>query len=271
MATPQSQPVGPIPPPPLGAGNTDTPPLICPPRTVPPPITVPVFDLLAEDGEPMDTPWHRSAMNLLIDVVRWHRRGRTDYYVGGNMFIYYGRRQMQTWEYRGPDFFVVDDVDGSRERRTWIVVDEEGRYPNVIVELTSPSTAREDHTTKKDIYERTFRTPDYFCYDPATRRLEGWRLNGSRYQALTPDERGWLWSAELQLWLGTWEGKYLGQPGVWLRFYDPDGQLVPTEAEAAQERAEAERRRADAAEAELARLKAMLADKGMTPRTEPGS
>jgi Uma2 family endonuclease len=143
----------------------DLPPLpaiVHPPRIpiAPPPIVIPRLDLPAEDGIPMETPWHRSAMNLLIDVVHWRLHGRTDYYVGGNMFIYYGTDQARTWSYRGPDFFFVDDVEGTRDRRSWIVFEEEGRYPDVIIELTSPSTVDEDHGPKKTIYERTFRTPD---------------------------------------------------------------------------------------------------------------
>jgi hypothetical protein len=85
--------------------------------------------------------------------------------------------------------------------------------------------------------------------------LEGWRLNSQRhYQALVPNERGWLWSEELGLWIGTWEGVYLQQPGVRLRFFTPEGELVLTEAER-------ERRRADALAAEGIRLPALLKER----------
>jgi len=241
----------------------DLPPLpaiVHPPRIpiTPPLISIPRLDLPAEDGIPMETPWHRSAMNLLIDQVHWQLRGRTDYYVGGNMFIYYGTDQARTWSYRGPDFFFVDEVEGARERRSWIVFEEAGRYPDVIIELTSPSTADEDHGPKKTIYERTFRTPDYFCYDPDQRLLEGWHLGKQRrYQKLKPNERGWLWCEALDLWLGLWEGRFQNQQTLWPRFYDREGNLILTEAEA-------ERQRADVAEAEIARLKALLAKQGST-------
>jgi len=77
---------------------------------------------------------------------------------------------------------------------------------------------------------------------------------------LTPNERGWLWCEQLQLWVGTWRGVYQGYDATWLRFYDRDGQLLLTAAEAAQRQAEAERHRANTALAELARLKARLAE-----------
>ena len=40
-------------------------------------------------------------------------------------------------DFRGPDFFVVLDVDGEVDRKSWIVWEENGRYPDVIVELMS--------------------------------------------------------------------------------------------------------------------------------------
>ncbi len=252
-------------------------------------------ELVETDGEPLETPWHRAAIALLIEVVVWLLRGRTDYFVGGNMFIYYSLTQARGREYRGPDFFFVKDVDGTRERSYWWVFEEDSRYPDVILELSSPSTAAEDRTTKKDIYERVFRTPEYFIYDPETRLIAGWRLVQGRYEPIVPNERGWLWSEHVQLWVGTWEGSYLGRTALWPRFYAKEGQLVPTEtedqrsralsaqqqaeserrrAETAQQEAESERRRAEAAqqrmqdlEAELTRLQSLLAAKG--PPTPP--
>jgi Uma2 family endonuclease len=218
-------------------------------------------------------------MNLLIETLKGHWQGRQDYYVGGNMFIYYTLAQARNPKYRGPDFYVVLNVDGSYAREAWFVWEEGGRYPDVIVELLSPSTATEDLTTKKDLYERTFRTPEYYCYDPNRRELCGWRLVKARYKAIRANERGWLWSERLRLWLGLWEGRHQGEENVWLRFYTAEGELIPTfegraeqerqraeqerqraeqerqRAEQERKRAEQERKRADRLEAELARLR----------------
>ena len=217
----------------------------------------------------METARHRDQMEVLIRSLQAHWSERHNYYVGGNMFLYHSREQpRQRQKVRGPDFFFVQDVDGTRERRYWWVFEEGGKYPDTIIELLSPSTAEVDRTTKKDLYEQTFRTPGYFCYDPETRKLEGWRLNGQfHYQALVPNERGWLWSAELGLWLGTWEGVYLEQQAVWLRFYTPEGALVLIEAESEHHRAEHEHQRAEALAAEVARLQALLREKGIPPET----
>lgn len=220
---------------------------------------LPQLVLPTEDGIPLETNWHRIEMNLLIDSVHSHWEERSDYFVGGNMFLYFSAQQVRNRDYRGPDFFLVKNVDGTRNRDSWVVWEEGGRYPNVIIELASISTINEDLGPKKSLYEQTFRTPEYFCYNPFHNRLHGWRLIGGRYQELQPNEKGWLWSEELQLWVGTWEGKVLKVNEIWLRFYEPDEskvELVPTLAEA-------EAQRADAAEAELIRLRELLANLGV--------
>lgn len=131
-------------------------------------------------------------------------------------------------------------------------VSEHDHFPNVIVELMSPRTKNKDRKTNKRKYEQIFHTLDYFFYDPETEEFRGWRLDEERYVPLAPNDRGWLWSEELGLWLGTWYGSLgTGNTALWPRFYDSNGGLVPTPAEA-------QRRRAKAAEAELARLRTLL-------------
>ncbi len=249
---------------------------------------LPRIELLEEDGEPLETAWHRMAMALLIEVVTYFLRHRQDFYVGGNTFLYFSEEQVFNRDFRGPDFFLVNGgVRRSPPRRYWAVWREGGRYPDVIVELLSPSTAKIDRTTKKDLYERVFHTAEYYCYDPDARKLEGWRLNKKQYEPIVPDERGWLWCEELQLRLGTWDGIYLGERGVYPRFFDASGEPAPTEAEAAHLRNEIERERAeeanhmaeeerlkvdetrrrlDALQAELDQLKALFAAQGFPPK-----
>ncbi|MGC9505571.1 Uma2 family endonuclease [Baaleninema sp.] len=216
---------------------------------------MPPTDLIFDDGEPLESNRHRIAMNLLIESADSALAERNDSFVGGNMFIYYSSRQARNRDFRGPDFFAVLGVEENRDRQGWVVWEENGRYPDVIVELMSPSTAKFDLNEKKQIYERTFRTPDYFVFDPFDRNsLRGWHLDtdAGGYQELEPNERGWLWSSQLNMWLGIWEGSILHVETFWLRFYDAEGNLVlcpdekaQQEAEKAQQRAEAERQRAE--------------------------
>jgi Uma2 family endonuclease len=255
-----------------------------------PALAVLTLNLPDSDGEPMENEREYFQIVLLYEALEQYWRGRQDFYMGGNMFVYYSPEQAHEIlaeeadparprrAFRGPDLFIVLDVDGSFRRQKWVVWDEGGRYPDVIFEFLSPSTRRIDQTTKKTLYEQTFKTREYYWYDPFDpRECQGWRLDSdNRYQAMTPDARGWIWSPTLQLWIGRWEGTYRRDQTTWLRFYDPEDRLVLTSgeiaeialqqaemtkqrAETAEQRAEVERARAAAAEAELARLQAELA------------
>ncbi len=241
----------------------------------------PPDNLIFDDGEPLESNRHRIAMNVLIDSVLTALQERSDFFTGGNMFVYYSRDQAMNRDFRGPDFFAVLDVEGSRERQGWVTWEEEGRYPDVIVELMSPSTAKVDKTIKKKLYERTFRTADYYIYDPFDpHSLEGWHLDAKqRYQPLAKNERGWLWCETLGLWLGNWEGIIRREPATgtcqWLRFYDEQENLVLLQeevadkerqrADQAQQRADQERQRAETAQSKAERLEARLRELGEEP------
>ena len=248
-----------------------------------PDLAVLTLNLPDSDGEPMENEREYFQIVLLYEALEQYWRGRQDFYMGGNMFVYYSPEQAHEIlaeeadparprrAFRGPDLFVVLDVDGSFRRQKWVVWDEGGRYPDVIFEFLSPSTRRIDQTTKKTLYEQTFKTREYYWYDPFDpREFQGWRLDSDNgYQAMTPDARGWIWSPALQLWIGRWEGTYRRDQTTWLRFYDPEDRLVMTsgeiaeialqQAEMTKQWAEAAEQRAAAAEAELARLRAELA------------
>lgn len=238
---------------------------------------LPPTNLPEEDDTPMETGWHRMQMDLLIESLLYYWRERNDFFVGGNMFLYYSTEQAQSVIekrpiYRGPDFFVVKGVEGGLSRDKWVVWEEGGRYPDLIIEFLSPTTAERDKTEKKQLYEQVFGTEEYFWYDPLTRELAGFELVRGRYEPKQPNEKGWLWSEVLEAWLGIWEGEYQRRQMAWLRMYDKEGNLVPTPAEAAQQeaerarlRAEVEHQRAERAEAELQRLRALLQQQGISP------
>lgn len=239
---------------------------------------IPPEGLRDSDEVPLDSPWHRSEINLLVESVDCQRMPRTDHFAGGNTFVYYNDKQWDPEfqdrpEFRGPDFFFVEDVNGAIERRYWVVWEENDRFPDVIVELLSPTTRKIDLTIKKEIYETIFKTREYFCYDPDDEKLIGWRLgNDGKYRPIKPNAKGFLWCKKLGLWLGKWTGVYLGKPAVWLRFYDEEFKVVPTfadkgeqRAEQEKQRAEQEKQRADQLASEVEHLKKLLAEKGQPP------
>jgi Uma2 family endonuclease len=231
------------------------------------------IDLITDDGEPMESNNHRVAMNLLIQSLKYYWRDRQDFFVGGNMFVYYSINQVKNQDFKGPDFFVVLDVDGTINRDAWIAWEEDSRLPDVVIELMSPSTAEVDLTTKKDIYERKLKTQDYFVYNPKNpNSLRGWQLINRRYQSLSPNQQGRLYCESLGLWLGIWEGKIENSQGTWLRFFDADGNLVLMGDEAEAQRAELEKQQKEEAMQQLeiekqqkAKLAAKLRELGIDP------
>jgi Uma2 family endonuclease len=210
-----------------------------------PPIPPPDVDLIDSDGVPMDNGFHRTNMNVLIEQVDYHRRERRDYFCGGNMFVYFSEQRARNRDFRGPDFFYVSAVPYDPMRRFWVVWKEDGRYPDVIIEFLSPTTEVEDRTTKKDVYEKVFRTPEYYLYDTDTHILEGYRHNGRVYARIQPDARGFLSCEELGLRLGPWTGAISGHSGTYLRFFDLEGNVIPLFAEAERQRADAVQQRAN--------------------------
>ncbi|NEQ47491.1 MAG: Uma2 family endonuclease [Leptolyngbya sp. SIOISBB] len=177
---------------------------------------------LYSDEPPLESSLHLQQMILLLSCLDWLWKDRTDYFSAGNLTIYYSPDQRKSEDFRGPDFFVVLGAE-KRSRKSWVVWEEGGKYPNVIVELLSDSTADTDRTLKKEIYQDTFRTPDYFWFSPDTLEFQGFHLVDGAYQDLLPNEQGYLWSQQLQLFLGIHEGQ--------LRFFTPAGQLIETPEE----------------------------------------
>lgn len=194
---------------------------------------------LWSDEPPLESDWHRKQMEILINSVESWFQERQDFYVSGNLTIYYSPNQRKSEDFRGPDFFVVLGAE-PRERKSWVVWQEDGRYPNVIVEILSETTAAVDKVLKKQIYQDIFRTPDYFWFDPQKLEFKGFQLVGGEYQELQSNPQGWLRSQQLDLYLGIYESK--------LRFFTAEGQLILTPEETAEQerqRAEQERQRAE--------------------------
>jgi Uma2 family endonuclease len=197
---------------------------------------------------PLETKRHLYQIILLLQCLEYFWRDRTDFFAAGNLTIYYSLRQIKNQDFRGPDFFVVLDTE-QRDRKSWTVWEEDGKYPNVIVEILSDSTEQVDRGLKKQLYQDVFHTHEYFWFHPYTLEFAGWRLDGKQYQPIVPTTEGWLWSEELQL--------YLGLHNQQLRYFAPDRALVPTPEEAANQ-----------AEASVATMRQKMLDRGINPDSE---
>ncbi|WP_138500277.1 Uma2 family endonuclease [Nostoc sp. PA-18-2419] len=214
---------------------------------------------IPSDEPPLESDLHRDQIDLLIRLLKSWWRERQDFYASGNLTIYYSPNQKKSEYFRGPDFFVVLGTE-KKDRKSWVVWQEDGKYPNVIVEILSNSTAAVDKGFKKQVYQDTFRTPDYFWFNPVTMEFQGFHLVDGKYQEIQLTTDGRLWSQQLELYLGVYEGK--------LRLFTTENQLILSSEELAQQeslRAEQAEERAQQAQQEIARLREFLRSQGINP------
>ncbi|MEO1395034.1 MAG: Uma2 family endonuclease [Cyanobacteria bacterium J06634_5] len=188
-------------------------------------VVFPAGDLYSDEPQ-LESTLHLQQMILLLNCLDWLWKDRTDYFSAGNLTVYYSPRQRKSEDFRGPDFFVVLGAE-KRPRKSWVVWDENGQYPNIIVELLSTSTAKTDRGLKKQLYQDIFRTPDYFWFDPDSLEFQGFHLLSGTYEPIEPNQEGHLWSQQL--------GLFLGVHNKTLRFFTADGERVLTPEETAEQ------------------------------------
>ena len=199
------------------------------------------------DGKPMaETEKHRRDLTDSIEMLDQHFADRADVCVSGNMLMFYEEGNKR--KHVSPDVFVTFGIP--RRIRENYLIWKEGKGPDWVLELTSKSTKKEDQETKFQLYQDVLKVREYMLFDPdgdyLSPRLQGYRLRGGKYLPIeTAGER--LPSEVLKL--------EIAADGWKIRYYDPaSGQWLLT----GRERAEAERRRADAIHAENERLRQEL-------------
>lgn len=203
-----------------------------------------------------ETETHRRWMTRIDDILCHRLRGQRAY-VGCDLLVYF--LPGQPARFVVPDNFVVLDCD-PRERRifkTW----EEQRVPDVIIEVTSLSTQREDLVRKLAIYEE-MGVREYFLYDPTasylTPSLQGFRLVNGLMTEIEPQTGGMLPCQTL--------GLDLQLNGRRLEIIDSrTGQPALTEAEENWQRAETEKAARLAAERRIIELEEQLRKMRETP------
>lgn len=185
------------------------------------------------DGKPMaETEIHRDLMMDFIQMLKHYYRDREDVCISGNMFMYY--EEGNATKSVAPDVFVAFGV-AKKQRRTYLTW-EEGRTPDFVLEIASPSTFNDDMRKKKQLYASVLEVEEYFIYDPLGEIVPsfiGFRLNDGVYEEINfKNER--LPSTVLGLELGEREGI--------LKLYNPTTsewlQTLPERAETAEVRAE---------------------------------
>jgi Uma2 family endonuclease len=208
----------------------------------------------ASDGKPMaETGIHLQTLFWLYEMLRHFFRRRSDVYVAADMLLYYEPGNPRAS--RAPDVMVALGVPSVPERRSFFTW-REGVVPQVIIEISSDSTVREDLGDKRDLYER-LGVQEYFLFDPIgdclNPRLQGFRHDAGAFVRLEPTADQGLTSQTL--------GVQFVPEGNMLRVSDAaTGERMLTYDEQA-DRAS----RAHDLEAELARLRAALGDANPPP------
>jgi Uma2 family endonuclease len=133
------------------------------------------------DGKPVaESELHMLQLLTLLFVLRTYFANQQDVYVGANMMMYYVEGDPK--QSVAPDVFVVMGVP-KHVRRTFKVW-QEGKAPDVVIELSSRGTKYEDTGTKRGLYE-ALGVQEYFIFDPQREYLNpplrGYFLRGEGY------------------------------------------------------------------------------------------
>lgn len=202
-----------------------------------------MYDLPSEDPEEPGLPdeYHYLQPQLLSATFQLKDYGFEQVFTAGDLNLYYDIRH-PLW-YKRPDWFAVVDVPRlyeQRDLRLSYVIWQEGMSPSVVVELLSPGTEDEDlgkterdrnkPRTKWEVYERILRVPYYVIFDRYTDRLRAFTLVSGQYEEINLSEPR-IWMPTLKIGLGQWVGEYCGITRQWLRWYDVEGNWIPTDAE----------------------------------------
>src|SRR3954452_2439803 len=216
------------------------------------------------DGQPMaETTLHRKVMFDLIRGLELRFLEVPDVWVGGNLFLCYEKGNPAA--HRAPDVLLAKGVE-KWDRPNYLLWEE--TPPSLVVEVTSRKTRREDQGDKKSLCER-IGVEEYVLFDPygdyLRPRLQGYRLEGERYQPILPAEDGTLFSRTTGLILRP-EGRRLrlvdaitGEPLPW----HDEVEMALTRESAARRAEAAARRSAEAAQraAEAAQRAAEVAQR----------
>ena len=200
--------------------------------------------------------WHGDAVLLATAALQNRFRDHEDVLVAMELVVYYERGNNTAW--LRPDVQVVFGVGRGKDRSTYRVWDE-GKAPDFVLEVASPSTTEHDARYKAGEYAG-IGVQEYWRLDPQGAllgtALEGYALAGGRYEPVEVLERPGRGRQLRSRVLGLDLRSRKRDGATVLVFADPrtgeefDG--APEEAERrrriAEERALAERDRADAAE-----------------------
>ncbi len=217
-----------------------------------------MYDLPSEEVGESGLPdeFHVFQSQLLRETFQTQSYSPDEVFVGTDINLYFDVSH-PGW-YKRPDWFAsvgVSRLYDKKDLRLSYLVWQEEVNPLIVVELLSPSTEKEDlgQTTRSStstktstkakartaneppskwsVYQTILRVPFYFTYDHLTKQIRAFRLNGDGYISFLPDKEGRFSLPTIGLYLGLWQGSYQNINETWLRWFDEQGNLIPTPLE----------------------------------------
>jgi hypothetical protein len=213
-------------------------------------------EYLVEESKNAHTAPQSNLMIYLREVLKWYYR-QENWFIAVNLDFYHpaipNYENLITMDIAVlKDVYIPSEVQA--QMSSYFIEEPERPAPKVTFEISSRSTWPNDvkleFHQKPALYGR-IGVREYFAYDPNQPqvwtkakgiRLRGWNYDKGRPVEMERDERGWLWSEELNSWLGP--------DGYHLRLYDTDGRQRLNRGEEAEQRL----REAEGRIAELQRL-----------------
>ena len=190
-------------------------------------------------------------------LTGWYENDPTTW-VGADMFMYYEEGNPSSVV--APDVFMVTRTHKRHKRntfQTWV----EGRVPDFVLEVMSPTSVRRDTVEKYELYQ-SLGVLEYWIYDPTEEgfiepRLRGYTLVDGEYQPIEIREvDGRLIGVSEVL------GLELHADAEWFRFFDPEsGEYLPDSYENRRALEESERARRE--------LERLLREHGIEPPQRP--
>uniref|UniRef100_B8HSY3 Putative restriction endonuclease domain-containing protein n=1 Tax=Cyanothece sp. (strain PCC 7425 / ATCC 29141) TaxID=395961 RepID=B8HSY3_CYAP4 len=135
---------------------------------------------------------------------------------------------------KAPDWSYIPQIYVSRsEVERSYTPQLQGAMPSIVIEFLSDTEGGEYSIKptyppgKWFFYEQILKVPHYAIFSLETADLEVYQLESSgQYRLCPPDQQGRYWIAQMNLFLGTWEGSRQNRTGYWLRWWDEQGNLL---------------------------------------------
>jgi Uma2 family endonuclease len=203
-------------------------------------------ELPDSDETPVDNELQNETPNLLLEILRWIWRDRSDWFWGIDMAVYYepDLAQPENSKFIVPDGFLALEVEQRRPdeggRLSYAIWQE--KAPILVLEVVS-KTYNSEYDDKLTKYE-SLGILYYVICNPLSSKgvrkkrrqfMDVYKLIDGKYELLPletlPEGGRMVWLSEIGLGIGYEQGMRGDWQRNWLYWYDRSGAKYPTDAE----------------------------------------